>query len=191
MPGPFLKQIVWTYCPPPRSPVRQFLAERYGSEYDKVFLYACSTPAQNANHYRVWLIPEPLATVSGKAYKYLGVLPEVLSNLYGSDVGNLPADIVYPEDYMPESDIYGIAYVFSNWEGKLDYYFQFYKDLDTPNYVLFKIDAESIEDWYAGIKNYIGEVTVDGWVRPYRPPTPSCYGRLENYFRDWREWAQF
>ena len=191
MPGAFLHQIVWTYCPPPGSPLRQFLAERYGSECDKVLLYACSTRAQDAMHYRVWVIPEHLAAVSAKAYKFYGVLPEVLFRLYGTNVGQLPADILYPEDYLPLTDIVGVAYVFLNFEGKVDYYFQYLKDFDTPNYVLFKVDADSIEDWYTGIKSYVGEISMDTWVRPYRPPTPSCYGRLEDYVRDWREWAQF
>ena len=189
MPGPFLKQIQVRYSPPMRSTIRHFCLEEYGVEFDVVHLYACSTPAQDANAYCVWLIPEPFAIMGSKAYKYLGVLPEVLSNLYGNDVGMLPVDIVYPEDYVPASDLLGWAWVYKNYEDKLDVYQQFYQDIDTPNYAHFTIDAGDIELWYTGMKVYVGQVAVEAWRRPYRPPTLSCYGRLENVFRDWREWA--
>ena len=179
MSGTYMKQIVSRYVPSLDSLLREFCVEHYGSGYSAVLLYACSTREQNANVYPVYLIPEPLAILGAKAYTFFGVLPQVLALLYGTDVGQLPADILYPEDYYPETDIVGTGYVFHNYQGKLDYYFQFFNDFDTAKYVKFAIDAVEIEDWYVGPKVYVGEVTLDGWVRPYRPPTPVSYGRVE------------
>ena len=189
MPGHYMHHIVLRLRLPHRSAIRQWVSDRYGSEYDVAFLYCVSTPAQDANDYQVWLIPEPMASVGGRAYSYYGRLPQALANLYGNDVGELPADLEFPEDYIPYTDIFARAYVFKNFDDKLDYYVQLFKDFDTPKYLLFTIDAESVDDWYKGAKIYVGERSMDEWVRPLRPPT--CLSRMEDYFRVAVQWAQF
>ena len=102
--------------------------------------------------------------MGSKAYKYLGVLPQVLENLYGNDVGILPADIVYPEVFVPASELLGWAWIFKNYNEQLDVYQQWYPEFDTPNYAHFTIDVGELELWYAGAKSYVGQKTFGAYV---------------------------
>ena len=125
-----------------------------------------------------------------KAYKLVGVLPEVLERLYGIE-GELPDDVLYPEDYIPPSDVIGWAYVFKNYDGILDYYQQWYEAFDSADFVHFTIAADDIDLWFTTVKVYVGIKTIEDWRRPYRPPTPNCYGRLEDAICQWRQWAMY
>ena len=188
MPGAYLKLFEWSYRPRRGDGVGDFCRQHYGTDFEIVHFYAQSTSDQDANLYRVYLIPAIYAAIGAKAYKFFGELPEVLGQLYGNE-GVLPEDIIYPEDYIAPSDLIGLAYVFKNWDGQLDYYQQWYPSLDSEEFIHFTINAEDIELWFTGIKTYVGPKTMEGWGRPYRAPTQSCYGRLEDLLRDLRQWA--
>ena len=118
----FLHQIQWRHSLSMGSTLRQFCRIHYGSEFEVVHLYACSTAAQDANLYRVWAIPEPFASIGARSYTYLGLLLEVLADLYGNDVGILPADLVYPEVLVPASELVGWAWIFKTYDEHLDVY---------------------------------------------------------------------
>ena len=160
----FLHQIQWRHSLSMGSTLRQFCRIHYGSEFEVVHLYACSTAAQDANLYRVWAIPEPFAAVGPEAYTYLGLLPEVLADLYGGEAGILPADLVYPEVLVPASELVGWAWMFKTYNDHLDVYQQWFSQFDTPNYAHFRINVGELELWYAGAKTYVGQKTFGAYV---------------------------
>ena len=188
MPGNYALHLMWRHTPRPGDGMSEFIRENYDIDAEVLHFYAISTAAQDANEYEVWTMPASYAAIGAKAYRRVGVLREVLQRLYGF-VGDLPQELVYPEDYIP--DIVGWAFLFKNYYDNVDYYYQKVDAFDSPYFVHFTIDAEHPNLWFTSVKVYVGMKTMEEWQRPYRPPTPNCYGRLEELLCQWRQWAMY
>ena len=188
MPGHYEMHLMWRHTPRYGDGMSELIMETYGIDPEVLDLYAISTAAHDANEYEVWTQPASYAAIGAKAYIFVGALREVLQRLYGF-VGELPQELVYPEDYIP--DIVGWAFVFKNYYDILDYYYQKFDAFDSPYFVHFTIDAEHPNLWFTSVKVYVGMKTMEDWRRPYRPPTPNCYGWLEDVLCQWRQWAMY
>ena len=167
MPGHHAKHLQWRYTPRHGDGMAEFCRQNYGTDAEVLHFYAISTAAQDANVYEVWTIPASYAAIGAKAYKRVGVV------------------------YIPPSDMIGWAYVFKNYEDTLDYYYQKFEAFDSADFVHFTIAADDIDLWFTTVKVYVGIKTIEDWRRPYRPPTPNCYGRLEDAICQWRQWAMY